>query len=149
MILTLKERMTLLNILPPQGDFTTLKLLREYRESLSTNDEERALFSPQYKCPKCGDEGVFAGVVKCAKCDVYMLPTGSITCRDWGLEKDILIGKVAMEITTETLKQMEETAKRLQGNPNPPQGIKMLTNEHFSLYEKFVAPEETKKTTEE
>ncbi len=141
MILTLKERVTLLNILPPQGDFTTLKLLREYREALGTDETERALFRQEYACPKCKGMAVLGGIVKCADCDVYMLPTGNVTCTDWDLEKDILIGKTAMGVTVLTLKTMEEMAKQWQGHPNPPQALKMLTDEHYSLYEKFCLEE--------
>ena len=38
--LTVLERLVLLNILPKEGDFTTIKLMRKLRESLSFDEEE-------------------------------------------------------------------------------------------------------------
>ena len=38
--LTVPDRLTLLNILPKEGDFTTIKLMRKLRESLSFDEEE-------------------------------------------------------------------------------------------------------------
>ncbi len=40
MILSVLDRITLLNILPEQGDFITLKIVRKLRESLSFSEEE-------------------------------------------------------------------------------------------------------------
>lgn len=40
MNLTVLERLVLLNILPKEGDFTTLKLVRKAREALSFDDLE-------------------------------------------------------------------------------------------------------------
>lgn len=40
MDLTLKERIVLLGVLPKEGDFKTLKQLRQCRESLAMTDEE-------------------------------------------------------------------------------------------------------------
>ena len=37
------DRLILLNILPKEGDFTTIKQVREMREDLSFNDEELGL----------------------------------------------------------------------------------------------------------
>jgi len=38
--LTVIERLVLLNILPKEGDFTTIKLLRKLRENLSFDEDE-------------------------------------------------------------------------------------------------------------
>ena len=38
--LTVPDRLTLLNILPKEGDFTTIKLMRKLRESLSFDEDE-------------------------------------------------------------------------------------------------------------
>jgi len=38
--LTVMERLVLLNILPKEGDFTTIKLLRKLRENLSFDEDE-------------------------------------------------------------------------------------------------------------
>lgn len=40
--LTVFERLVLLNLLPHEGEFTTLKLMRELRESLSFDEAEHA-----------------------------------------------------------------------------------------------------------
>ena len=40
MILSVLERVTLLGILPEQGDFATLKIVRKLREALSFSEEE-------------------------------------------------------------------------------------------------------------
>jgi len=40
MELTVAERLVLLSVLPEQGDFTTLKVIRALRESLSFSEEE-------------------------------------------------------------------------------------------------------------
>jgi len=40
MELTVAERLVLLSVLPEQGDFTTLKVIRAFRESLSFSEEE-------------------------------------------------------------------------------------------------------------
>ena len=45
MELNVLERIILLDILPQQGDFTTLKILRKLRESLSFNEEEYKHFN--------------------------------------------------------------------------------------------------------
>lgn len=44
MNLTVKDRFALLSILPEKGDFTTLKVVRELRETLSFTEEEHAAF---------------------------------------------------------------------------------------------------------
>lgn len=44
MELSVSDRMSLLAILPAQGDITTLRILRELRESLSFSEEEHKQF---------------------------------------------------------------------------------------------------------
>jgi hypothetical protein len=43
MILDVLERLVLLSILPKEGDFTTLKIVRKLREDLSFTEEEHAV----------------------------------------------------------------------------------------------------------
>lgn len=138
MLLTLKERLTLMGVLPPQGDFTTIKILRQFKESLAPDEEENKLFRYEFQCPQCGAKEAFPSLVKCAKCDVLMEKTGQVLCINWEIERDIPISDICMQITKDTLKKMESTAKDWVGNPNPPLGIKMLKEEHISLYEKFI-----------
>ena len=45
MELSVLERLVLLNLLPQEGNFTTLKLLRKLREELSFNEEEHKTLS--------------------------------------------------------------------------------------------------------
>ncbi|KKL11469.1 hypothetical protein LCGC14_2545550, partial [marine sediment metagenome] len=40
MLLNVKQRLLLLNILPDQGDYITLKIIREQQERLSFSEEE-------------------------------------------------------------------------------------------------------------
>ena len=40
MTLTIKERLLLLNALPREGDITTIRILRQLRESLSFSEED-------------------------------------------------------------------------------------------------------------
>jgi hypothetical protein len=42
MLLSVFDRLILLNILPHEGDYTTLKILRQLREDLSFSEEEHA-----------------------------------------------------------------------------------------------------------
>jgi hypothetical protein len=41
MLLSVRDRLVLINILPKEGDFRTLKTLRELREALSFTDSEQ------------------------------------------------------------------------------------------------------------
>ena len=43
MELSVMERLVLLNLLPQEGNFTTIKLLRKLREELSFNEEEHSM----------------------------------------------------------------------------------------------------------
>ena len=95
------DRLILLNILPKEGDFTTLKIIRKMREDLSFSEEE-------YKALelKTGDKGQVL----------------------WKQEADkpneINIGEKATDIIVEVLKKLNDGKK--------------LTDQHDSLYEKFV-----------
>ena len=44
MLLTVRERLILLSVLPQEGDFLTLKVLRELREDLSFTEKEHAKY---------------------------------------------------------------------------------------------------------
>ncbi len=83
------ERLILLNILPKEGDFTTLKIVRKLRESLSFSEAE-------HKALQFKQEGE----------QVKWLVEGEI-------EKDIVIGEKATDIIVETLKKLD-TAKKLK-----------------------------------
>jgi hypothetical protein len=87
MELNINERVNLLDILPQQGDFTTLKIVRELRESLSFNEEEHKKHNFRQK------EGM-----------IYWN-------NDTGETKDIPIGEKANDIIKDVLKNLNENKK--------------------------------------
>ena len=129
MKLLVHERLLLLNILPQEGSFVTLKLLRKLRETLSFNEKEIAEinFKNHWRCPECKGVELSAQVIKCQTCGIPMLPAGQVT---WDEEKaldivkDIHMGRSMEELCAATLRQLSDSNK--------------LTELHMSLYEKFV-----------
>lgn len=107
--LSVYERLVLLNILPKEGNFITLKIIRQLREGLSFNEKE----------------------IKDLKLGINQ-EKGTAT---WEQEKDpnkeVEIGREAKKIIVEVLEKLDKDGK--------------LTQEHFSLYEKFVEEKEEKK----
>jgi len=100
MLLKVLDRVTLLGILPEQGDYLTLKIVRKLREALSFDEAELALLKivqegNQMKWDAEADEG-----------------------------KDIEIGEKATDVVVGCLKKLNDEKK--------------LTQQHYSLYEKFV-----------
>lgn len=106
MELTVPERITLLNILPPQGDFTTLKLVRQLREALSFNEEENKAL--KFTQTGQGDKSFVTWNASEAE----------------KIVKNISIGE---KMTDLVVKQLKELNKKQE-----------LTDQHFTLYEKFV-----------
>ena len=105
------DRLILLNILPKEGDFMTLKIIRKMRESLSFSEEEHKALQ-------------------------FVQNEGNI---QWKQEadkpRDINFGEKATDLVVEALKKLNDDKK--------------LTEQHLSLYEKFVEmpsskPEEAK-----
>lgn len=101
MLLNTFERLILLNILPREGDFTTLKIVRKMREDLSFTEEEHKDLS------------------------ITVDEKGSVK---WKTEADkaipITIGEKATDIIVSVLKKLNDEKK--------------LTEQHYTLYEKFV-----------
>ena len=82
------DRMMLLNILPGEGDFTTLKIVRKMRENLSfTEEEHKALEFKQ------ADEGRIQWK------------------READKPKEIPIGEKATDIIVEVLKKLNDDKK--------------------------------------
>ena len=109
------ERIILLNILPVEGDFTTLKLVRQMRENLSFTEEEHKLL--QFK--NAGD--TFAD----KNGETQVVGEGQIKWHEGEVsDKNINIGEKATDIIVEVLKKLSDEKK--------------LRNEHMSVYEKFV-----------
>jgi len=78
------ERLILLNILPKEGTFTTLKIVRKLRETLSFNEEEHKALNFKEK------DGQIQWVSAADK------------------EKDIVIGEKATDIIVETLRKLDK-----------------------------------------
>jgi hypothetical protein len=117
MQLTVFERLTLLNILPREGNFLTLKILREMRENLSFSEEEHKML--QFK--NAGD--------KVKEDSDEVVPEGKVLWNMAGdVVKDVGFGEKATDIIVERLKTLDKEKK--------------LTDAHFSLYEKFVLGKE-------
>ena len=85
--LDVRERLVLLSVLPQEGNFVTLKVVRELREGLSFNEDE----IKQYK---------------------FVQVEGRVTWYDKAEQvKEIEIGEKAMDIIKEALKKLNEGKK--------------------------------------
>ena len=91
MNLSVSERYALLAALPAEGSFTTLKIVRKLRESLSFSEAEVKEFQLNEE-PQPG--GGFR-----------------ITWSPTAAEKDINIGEKASDIVSETLKKLDQEGK--------------------------------------
>ena len=132
MKLTIPERLVLVNILPPEGDYTTLKLVRKLRESLSFTEEEHKQlnFRNRFDCPECKGQ-VYSGTpAKCENKDCkrfaqYMQRSNFLTWNEnANIVKDIHMGSKAKELLKSTLQKMSDDKK--------------LSETYLDAYEKFV-----------
>ena len=87
MNLSVKERLILLSILPQEGNFITLKVVRKLREALSFSEEE----IKKYKFVQSGSQVTWDNTIEQGK--------------------EIEIGEKATDIITETLKKLDEQKK--------------------------------------
>ena len=111
MLLSVFERLILLNVMPGEGDYTTLKLIRKLKEDLSFDEgEHKAL---QFK-----EEG---GRVSWRTASDEGSPV--LLAQD----KEIEVGPKAIAVVCEVLEKLNKEKK--------------LKAEHMSVYEKFVDPE--------
>jgi hypothetical protein len=132
MKLNVVERLALLETLPKEGNFVTLKLVRKLRESLSFSEAEvkEIEFNLNWKCPKCNKETSSAEAPKC-ECGSYMTSTGGMT---WDAQKgsqtlkEIHMGEKMLSMCVTALKKLDSENK--------------LNESYFSLYEKFIKEEE-------
>jgi predicted nucleic-acid-binding Zn-ribbon protein len=127
--LTVFERLILNNILPKEGDFITLKLVRKLREALAFGEKEIAEidFKNEWKCPKCQRTELANEMPKCPDCGVYMQLGGQIHWDDEKAKKvikDVYMGNKMLALCESTLKKLSDESK--------------LTEQHMSLFEKFV-----------
>lgn len=132
MKLTVFERLVLQSILPQEGDFITLKLVRKLRETLAFDEREikEIDFKTNWRCPKCQKVELSAEVIKCQDCGIYMQSAGAVT---WDEEKaitvvkDVHMGDKMLALCSSTLRKLSDEKK--------------LTEQNMSLYEKFVTAE--------
>ena len=87
MILSVYDRLILLNIMPKEGDFTTLKIVRKLREDLSfSEDEHKAL--------------------------EFKNENGNVQWKQAGdIPKDVQIGEKATDLIVEVLKKLDKEKK--------------------------------------
>ena len=100
------ERFALLGILPSEGNFASLKVVRKLRENLSLTEEEIKHFGVK-QIPSSGGQSQLTWKPEHA-----------------AEEKEFEFGEFAEDMIKAKLKKLEEDKK--------------LTNEHFSIYEKFI-----------
>lgn len=89
MKLNVLERLALLSVLPKEGNFATLKIVRKLREDLSFSEEEIKRFG------------------------IEDLPDGRMTWKKEE-EKEIQFGEKAIDIITKALKKLNETEQLTQ-----------------------------------
>ena len=135
MKLEVYERIVLLNILPQEGDFTTLKLVRKLRESLSFSEKEIADidFKNTWNCPVCQKFEAAPHANKCQGSEenphepTYMKTGGEVTWDDEKAKntvKDIHMGDKMYALCVTTLSKLNDEKK--------------LTEQHMGVYEKFI-----------
>ena len=109
MKLSVLDRIMLLNVLPREGSFANLKILRIARENISFSEEENGLL----KFRQEGDKTLWNDTMIS---EGKLVPTVP--------ECEFILGKVVTNLIVEELKRLNDTQK--------------LTESHFSLYEKFM-----------
>lgn len=128
MKMTVFERLQLQNLLPAQGSFVTLKLVRKLRESLAFSEKEIAEidFKNHWKCEICNTTDISAQLPKCPSCGNYMQPAGMVNwdeAKAVKVTKDIHLGSTMLNLCRTSLKKLSDENK--------------LTEQTYSLYEKF------------
>ncbi len=131
MELTIQERMNLANILPPQGDILTLKIVRKLRETLSFSEEELGTMNVRYEfvclAEGCNNKVILPAATECPEHNTLMIATGQmnfvIPPEIQAKTKEIHVGPQALIIINDSLKRANEAKK--------------LTATDISHYEKF------------
>jgi hypothetical protein len=113
--LSVFERLLLGNILPKEGNFTTLKVVKDAQSLIGFTEEEHALL--QFKH---GGE-----TYKDSKGIERTVPEGTIHWQDKVEEKEFDIGLKVIDVISTVIKKMDAEKK--------------LNMTHMSLYEKFVS----------
>jgi len=89
MLLGVEERLVLLSVLPTEGNFTTIKLMRDLREKLSFSEEEHKEYN--FRFDNDGKERMIQW--------------------DNGTEKEITIGEKQADMIKDALKKLNDTNK--------------------------------------
>ena len=139
MKLSVLERMILLNLLPPTGTFANLKVLRIAREALSFDDKEHKLLNIRYEGE--GDKAQMRWdnhtiVEKATGIEVVGNPEvvqemirkspDAFEMKPIMNDKNVIMGEIVTQMIVKKLKELN--------------GKEELTEQHYSLYEKFVEP---------
>ena len=131
--------MILLNLLPPTGTFANLKVLRIAREALSFDDKEHKLLNIRYEGEGENTQMRWDNHVIIDKA-TGKAPEGTpefvqemIRKNPDGYElkpimddKNVIMGEIVTQMIVKKLKELD--------------GKEELTEQHYSLYEKFVEP---------
>jgi len=133
------ERMMLLNLLPPTGTFANLKVLRIAKEALSFDDKEHKLLNIRYEGE--GDRAQMRWdnhtiVEKATGIEVVGNPEvvqemirkspDAFEMKPIMNDKNVIMGEIVTQMIVKKLKELN--------------GKEELTEQHYSLYEKFVEP---------
>ncbi len=147
-LLNILERLKLLEILPSEGNYATLKIMRKLRETLSLSEEEfkKVTIQYEYSCPQviknnsgdvvsiCGNRGFFPPNPKCAIHNTPMTPTGQMrfmnTASLFEIVKEIYLGDEACANIKTALKALSDTNK--------------LRADQENLYDKFFTEDKDK-----
>ena len=86
MLLSVGERLVLLSVLPVEGNFLTLKLMRELKENLSFTEDEHKYYN-------------------------FKQAEGKVEWDNDNQEKEIPIGEKATDIVVDALKKLDEQKK--------------------------------------
>lgn len=122
MELSIKDRLIILNVLPGQGDITTLRVIMELRAALSFSEEEHAELKFSPPCAKCSK-----GNWEHRDVDHDFEPTQGLLGWDHskdGLVKDVPIGSKAHAIIGDAFQMLSSSGQ--------------LGMDQIDLYERFV-----------
>ena len=117
--LNLMDRLVVINLLPEENNYATLKLIRDLKSNLGITDDEFKEFNLKQGGETFVDD---AG-------NEIVVPEGQMM---WnavaGVPKDFEIRRKARKLIVGELEKLDKDGK--------------LTSNHFNVYEKFVEPEQ-------
>ena len=132
MQLAVLERLKLLEILPREGDITTIKICRDLREALSFKENEHAEFGIEVrepgKCSECLYEGYANSDDSCPNCKGGKFIKNGTQQIYWNIEA---ARDVDIEIKAKAMGLIVDSLKKLSKNGG-------VNEQHISLFEKFL-----------